>query len=165
MISSFAGTVYRHIPVGKFLYDLRALRLADGRWNRYDKYGCIYTALEEKTAVAEWEKMLAQSPFPDNKTRDLVKFEVSVPDVLDLTSAKMRRIFDTTLAKILSDTPGDIEGCRMLADQARLSGFKAILAPSAAIEDGRTLTLYTDRPPLSEVRLSDHSLIRHLKPR
>jgi RES domain-containing protein len=129
----------------------RILR-ADGRWNRPGLYGCLYTALTKKGAVAEFQKVLDHfDSYP--KTREIVSIKVELDPVVDLTDPATSPIPPIT-AFLTGDTDQDIEHCRKLADQLRSFGYVGILAPSAAIRGEKNLMIYIDGPA-SSVMLED----------
>jgi RES domain-containing protein len=131
--------------------------LARGRWNREGEYGCLYTSLTRKGAIAEYHKELSRvvgvSPEED-QPRDLVSIYVRAQRVLDLTKAPVRTRFGVTLAAIQSDRSHDVELCRTVGDLARLQGYNAILSPSAASSSEKNLNLYIDGRA-GDVRLSE----------
>ncbi len=55
---TYKGLVWRYIPKDTLALDYRYLLLANGRWNRFGVYGCLYTALTREGAEAEYRKIL-----------------------------------------------------------------------------------------------------------
>ena len=141
----FRGKVWRHIPAGGYPAPLGYSIKARGRWNRAGVYGCLYTSLSKKGAVAEYEKLCRKAAF--NKEglgeRELVSLDVDIAHVLDLTDHE-NGIVDPEAAFLTGDTPEDIERCRQLADYIRQVGFNGFISPSAASEGERNLTIYFD---------------------
>lgn len=132
---------------------------ADGRWNRYGEYGCLYTALSQKGATTEYEKMLRQlgiSPAEDAE-RDLVSIDVDVAHVFDLTAPSVINKLGIDWPMITSDSAESIELCRTLADYARAYGNNAIMSPSAAAPGEVNLSIYVDGTA-SDVNLRDGAL-------
>lgn len=115
---------------------------ADGRWNRPFVYGCLYTALSESGARAEYRKLLRRAAVNSSNPRDLVAFEVTVRPVLDLTDGAIRRSLGVTKAQITSDNEANIELCRRIADHALATDHQALLAPSAAEGREPVLAIY-----------------------
>lgn len=70
-----------------------------------------------------------------------------VEPVLDLTTRSERRRLRIRLSDIRSDKADAIEHCRAVADVARATGQRAIVAPSAADTDGTVLVVYLEGPP------------------
>lgn len=118
---------------------------ARGRWNRAGIYGCLYTSLSKKGAVAEYEKLILYAAF--NKEglgeRELVSLNVDIVHVLDLTTVE-NGIVDPKASFLTGDTSEDIGRCRQLADYIRQAGFNGFISPSAALEGERNLTIYFD---------------------
>lgn len=54
---------------------------------------------------------------------------------------------EVPLAALQSDERADLEACRVLADWARIQGYLALHAPSAAAEDERVLAIYPENLP------------------
>lgn len=89
----FEGLVWRYIPAWGHPLHVGFLLRAAGRWNRYDEYGCLYTALSREGAIAEYRKVLGEYvglAASDDEKRDVVSIHVSVEPVLDLTEAATR---------------------------------------------------------------------------
>jgi RES domain-containing protein len=148
----YEGKVWRHIPPGTFGLHVGRILRADGRWNRPGIYGCLYTALSKKGAIAEFQKLLDRfDNFP--KTRDIVSIKVGLDPVVDLTNPTTSPIPPTT-AFLTGDTDQDIEQCRRLANELRSFGYVGILAPSAAARGEKNLMIYIDGPA-SSVMLED----------
>ena len=148
----YEGKVWRHLPPGTFGLHVGRILRADGRWNRPGIYGCLYTALSKKGAIAEFQKILDRfDDFP--KTRDIVSIKVELEPVVDLTDPATSPIPPTT-AFLTGDTDEDIEQCRKLADELRSFGYVGILAPSAAARGEKNLMIYIDGPA-SSVMLED----------
>lgn len=142
----FEGLVWRYVPRGTHPLHVGFILLARGRWNRHEEYGCLYTSLSREGARAEYAKELRRlgiEPAAD-QPKDLVSLNVRVAQVLDLTGARQRKHFGITLETLTGDRDDDLESCRLVADLARLSGYDAILSPSAALPGAQNLNLYID---------------------
>lgn len=127
--------------------DTKASKKQGGRWNRKNKYGVIYTALDKKTLRAELYKMVDKRGIT---AKDLFHWkitviEVKLKNVLDLTDPKIRKKFGIELSDILFDTKDCIEKCCKIADKARNLGAEAILSPSAANPEGENFNIYPDK--------------------
>lgn len=119
---------------------------ASGRWNRHGEYGCLYTALTARGAIAEYAKMLQHAglePHADRE-RDLVSIEVEIERVYDVTDAKTLAGLGVTVDDFTDDSPSGLELCRSLADAVRSDGYSAILSPSAALHGEKNLNIYFD---------------------
>lgn len=143
----FKSKVWRHIPVGAYALHVGRILRADGRWNRPWVYGCLYTALSQKGARAEFEKIrVAFGAAPDDpKHRELVSLIVDLNPVIDLTNINTSPV-SPDAAFLTGDLPQDIEQCRDLADALRAAGYVGIIAPSAAGPGGKNLAIYIDGP-------------------
>lgn len=143
----YDGKVWRHIPPGTFGLHVGRILRADGRWNRPGIYGCLYTALSKRGAIAEFQKLLDR--FDDApKTRDVVSIKVEIDPVVDLTDSATSPIPPTT-PFLTGDSDQDLEQCRKLADQLRSFGNVGIIASSAAAPGEKSLMIYIDGPASS----------------
>lgn len=79
-----------------------------------------------------WSKALARTATTGERPREIVAIDIAVEPVLDLTNRSERRRLGIRLSDIRSDEADAIEHCRTVADVARATGQRAILAPSAA---------------------------------
>jgi RES domain-containing protein len=124
----------------------RILR-ADGRWNRPGVYGCLYTALSEQGARAEFEKIrpkFAAAPGTSRR-RDVVSINVDIDPVVDLTNPETSPVPPNT-SFLTGDRPEDIEQRRALAHALRAAGYVGIITPSAAAPGEKNLVMYIDGP-------------------
>ncbi len=118
---------------------------ADGRWQRGDVVRALYLADSPETAWAEWYRHTSELGVPpqNRMPRDLWRFDVDLANVADLTAGN-------ALAKrgIRSLAPSRRQWPRtqLIGEEAWLSGFMALLAPSAAHADGRVLAVFRTQP-------------------
>lgn len=138
----FDGLVWRYIPAWSYPLHAGFLLQAGGRWNRYEEYGCLYTALTRDGALAEYEKVrrLVGLAAADDK-KDLVSVHVTVQPVLDLTDAAVQRRYGVERAMLTGDDDAAMETCRSIADLARAERYRAIRSPSAALAGAVNLTI------------------------
>ncbi|HUE97558.1 MAG TPA: RES family NAD+ phosphorylase [Longimicrobiaceae bacterium] len=170
---TFTGRVWRHVPRGAHPLDFSHLINANGRWNRANLYGCLYTALTPEGAVAEYRKHHLRRGLQG--ARDLVSLSVRVDHVLDLAglmedvdagrrqvpvpgrlrgrASALRSLPDIDPTSLTGDRPADLEHCRQVADWARRMGFLAIRAASAALTGAVTLSIYPENRP-GEIQLA-----------
>ena len=136
---------------------------ASGRWNRYGEYGCLYTAVSERGAVAEYRKVLTHVGLtPDaDAPRDLVTIEVDADPVLDLATDPFFESTGVPLSALTGDSSADLELCRTIADYARSEGYVAIISPSAALPGEDNLNIYIDGRA-ADLRLDVGSIRRSL---
>lgn len=123
--------VWRYIPRGTHPLHVGFLLHADGRWNRFGEYGCLYTAMTRAGAVAEYARMLSRAGLvaAEDAERDLVTIVVDVRPVLDLTDRRTRRGLGVSLGLPTGDSETNLEACRTVADFARAQGIKGIREP------------------------------------
>lgn len=151
----FKGKVWRHVPAGGQPLNIGYILRAGGRWNRQGSYACLYTAVTQDGARAEYAKSLRRSSAQDlaRKTRELVSIDVDLERVADLTDRATSPVAPNE-PFLTSDEPTDLEACRTLADALRAQGYDGILVPSAAAPGEKNLVIYIDGPP-ERVRLGD----------
>ena len=145
---TFRGLVSRHVPRGAHPLHVGFILKASGRWNRQGRYGCLYTALSQEGAVAEYHKYLTRAALPTSPSpRDLVSIQVKrIEPVLDLTDNEERTRVGVTRKTLTGDEPDDLEACLALADWARSQGYQGLLMPSAAAPGEANLIIYIDGP-------------------
>lgn len=129
---------------------------ADGRWNRFGEYGCLYTALSPGGARSEFIKMLDHAGISPAQAapRDLVSIEVRAVNVFDLTDPTILKSLAINARTLVDDSDASMESCRIIADYARSQGNNAILSPSAAAKGETNLNIYIDIPPAANLTLS-----------
>ena len=103
---------------------------------------CLYTALDPRGAVAEFEKH--QAEFATHAERDLVSLDVEVQQVLDLTDVEACRRMGIDPLALIGDSPSDLAACRDTALRSTSNGGSAIFAPSAALPGAVNLMIYLD---------------------
>ncbi len=81
-----SGRWWRHIPAGGDVYH-QPDAPADNRWQRGDVVEAWYFADSELTLWAEWYRSLAEAGLPPHQglPRDLWQWEISLPEVADIT--------------------------------------------------------------------------------
>ena len=146
---AIAGTFYRHLPQqGDPLW--RADPARDGRWQRGRVVEGLYLADEPDTAWAEWYRGLAELALRPTTAlpRDLWRFEVRVENVADLTSEEGLRSVGLEPPRPDRRTwpPYQDLGERLFA-----TGYRGVVAPSAAREAYRTLCLFRVAPSIPGV--------------
>lgn len=142
-----AGFVLRVHYGGVNPLDIKGSKKQGGRWNRKNRYGAIYTALDKKTLKAELYKIVNKRGIA---AKDLFRWKITVieiklKNVFDLTNPKIRKKFGIELSDILSDTKDCKEKCCKIADKARSIGAEAILSHSATNPEGKNLNIYPDK--------------------
>jgi len=127
---SYSGRVYRHISPRWTCTSGAGARQAGGRWNPPDSFPVIYTALSERTIVAEFYRFAERSNFPPAilLPRRLCVLQVDLRAVLDLRSADDLAAVGLAVADLEGD---DWDPCREIGDAAHKLELEGLLAPSA----------------------------------
>ncbi|MEE8119986.1 MAG: RES family NAD+ phosphorylase [Anaerolineales bacterium] len=118
---------------------------AGGRWNRRDVYGCLYTSMTRRGAIAEFEKASRVSALINFQrwNRDLVSILVELEPVEDLANRKPSPIsLDEPF--LTGDDPNNYEACWSLADLLGTEGYIALISPSSAQQGKKNLHIYID---------------------
>lgn len=114
---------------------------ADNRWQRGSVVDALYFADSEETAWAEWYRYLAEVGLAPQQAlpRDLWRWEISLPDVGDLTD-------DSRLARVglppLEPTSRQWPTFQPVGEQLCQAGWPAVVSASAARPVGRTLCVF-----------------------
>ncbi len=138
--TSLSGTWFRHITAGGDVY-YQSPEPADNRWQRGAVVEALYFADSEETAWAEWYRYLAEAALPPQQglPRDLWRWEVSLPNVADLTD-------DDRLARValprLQPTRLQWPTFQPVGEQLNVDGWPALVSASAARPEGRALCVF-----------------------
>lgn len=147
-----SGTWLRHIPEGgDVLYEPDVP--ADNRWQRGTVVEALYFADSEPTAWAEWYRYLAEASLPPRAglPRDLWGWEISLPDVADLSDND--RLGRVGLPE-LRPTRQQWSEFQPIGEQLYAEGWAALVSASAARPQGRVLCVYrTQTQPLGTTPL------------
>lgn len=114
-----------------------------GRFNVAGVFGAIYVALDEETAFRELVWAARKFGFPP-LPRTLLRIDVSLQRVADLTQLSVREQHDIHASVLVSDEPADLEECRLVGAKLRAEGFEAVRSHSAR-SDGDNLAVFVDR--------------------
>ena len=141
----YKGKVWRHVPAGAHPLHAGYILRAGGRWNRQGVYGCLYTSLTKRGALAEFAKFFHNLSDVDFQrwNRDLVSIFVDLDPVADLTN-KATSPIPPDEPLVTGNDPSDFEACRALADSLRAAGYVALITPSAARPGEKNLDIYLD---------------------
>lgn len=138
--TSVSGIWWRQIPAGGDVHH-RPDPPADSRWQRGEVIDALYFADAEDTAWAEWYRALAESGLPPQQAlpRDLWRWEISLPDVVDLsTPDKLESVGLPMPTPTRSQWPAFQE----VGEALHAEGWPALIAPSAARSGGLVLCLF-----------------------
>lgn len=120
----------------------RGSELNGGRYNLPGTKGILYASFEKAVAVAEVAKGLkARGINPKDYSPDewwAYELELTSNRVLDLTDPKVMEALQITRASILGD---EVAITRQIGEQAIDAGFDAIIAPSAAHQQGNNIVI------------------------
>lgn len=138
--TSLSGIWWRQIPGGGDVHH-QPDPPADSRWQRGDVVDALYFAESEETAWAEWYRALAESGLPPHQAlpRDLWRWEISLPDVADLsTEEKLQQVGLEPPRPNRSRWPA----FQAVGETLHEEGWSALIAPSAARPEGRVLCIF-----------------------
>jgi RES domain-containing protein len=122
--SAWQGEVWRHM-FGSNRPEMENIR--GSRWNPRD-IPAIYTSLEEATARAEGDFMVAMQPIAPRAARHLYRIRVRLANVIDLRDPVLLRavgVDDSDLRSL------DYSACQTVGGAANWLGHDGILVPSA----------------------------------
>jgi hypothetical protein len=138
--TTVSGIWLRHIPSGAdVLYE--PPHPADNRWQRGSVVEGLYFADSEQTAWAEWYRALAEAALSPHQglPRDLWRWEISLPDVADLSD-------DDRLARVglpaLQPTRLQWPTFQPVGEALYRGGWPALMSRSAARPEGWTLCVF-----------------------
>jgi RES domain-containing protein len=119
-----------------------------GRYNSPGEFAALYNSLDAATAVMEVARGLRLRGVDPSQYSEgdwwIYEFPVEIDDVLDLTSPK---VLDKLGLQKESLTGADLNTPREIAREARLAGYRALIAPSAAVPGAKNLVIFPDNLP------------------
>jgi hypothetical protein len=135
-----AGTWFRQIPAGGDVF-YEPPHPADNRWQRGEVVEALYFADSEQTAWAEWYRYLAEAALPPQQglPRDLWRWEISLPEVADLSDQD--RLARVGLPQ-LQPTRVQWPTFQPVGERLHHAGWPALVSASAARPEGRTLCVF-----------------------
>lgn len=135
--------MWRHVPKGAQPLHAGWMQLARGRWNtQRPRIACLYTSYTADGALAEYEKLARGESGYASRPRDLVSVQVDVEPVLDLTDPQNQARYSITEQQMRS--PAHVHCHRVVHEAVLRDGFRAIRAPSAAIDGVVNLMIYPE---------------------
>jgi hypothetical protein len=119
------------------------MQLARGRWNtQRPRIACLYTSYTADGALAEYDKLAREEAGYATRPRDLVSIQVDVEPVLDLGDPEMQARYQISERQLRGRS---YVPCHRVVHEAVLrDGYRAIRAPSAAIEGVVNLMIYPE---------------------
>lgn len=134
--TSVRGAFFRHIPAyGEPMF--RPEHPSDGRWQRGSVVEGFYLAGDERTAWAEWYRVLAELGVPPMRQmpRDLWRFDVRLEGVADLSGDD--RLSAVGLPPLVPDR-SQWRKFQAVGEALAEAGWPGILYPSAARSESAT---------------------------
>ena len=137
-VTPFSGAVYRYAFDGQ--PPLRP-NVRGARWNPPD-VAALYSSLEESTARAEIDHLIASQPLPPSSGLVLATIDVALNSLIDLSDAQRLNVdFGVDLATL----PDDLSGyprCQEIGGAAAFLGRSGILVPSMRRPRGTNLVIF-----------------------
>jgi RES domain-containing protein len=137
-----SGIWRRHIPTGGDVH-YQADPPADYRWQRGSTVEALYFADGEETAWAEWYRATAELGVPPSQLlpRDMWEWEISLPDVADLSTSDRLAKLGLPLPK---PTRKEWPEFQDVGEALHAEGWPALVAPSAARSQGLVLCVFRE---------------------
>lgn len=138
--TAWQGRVWRHMFND---YTPDRVNTAGARWNP-PGVGAIYTSLQRATALAEGQHAIDVQPRRTYAKRVMYEVEVSVPDVVDLTTPEALAAVGLTIGDIHADlnVRADVQSpCQRVGGAAAWLERGGLLVPSARASGGNLVIL------------------------
>jgi len=136
-------TVYRVVHRGIDPLSSRGSELNGGRYNSPGTKGVVYAPFDKATAVADVAKGLKTRGInPEDYGPDhwwAYELELIARHVLDLTDPKVLEKLQISAADLVGD---DLALTRQVTQEALSAGYDALVAPSAAHGQGKTVVIF-----------------------
>lgn len=132
----------RHIPAGGEVYD-EPPDPADNRWQRGTVIEALYFGDNDATVWAEWYRYLAEAGLPPEQglPRDLWRWEISLPEVADLSDDnRLNRVG----LPLMQPTQVQWPTFQPVGEQLHSEGWAALVSASAARPEGKTLCVFRE---------------------
>lgn len=119
------------------------MQLARGRWNtQRPRIACLYTSYTADGALAEYDKLACEEAGYATRPRDLVSIQVDVEPVLDLGNPEMQARYQISERQMRGRSY--VPSHRVVHEAVLRDGYRAIRAPSAAIDGVVNLMIYPE---------------------
>jgi RES domain-containing protein len=132
----WSGRAFRHV-LGSAAPELANVRGA--RWNPAGT-SALYMSLEEATAKAEGDHVIAVQPVPPRAARTIYELEVSLDHLLDLRAEVRLAAVGITKDELRSD---DWDPCQRVGGAVAWLGHDGLLVPSVRDQTGSNLVVFT----------------------
>lgn len=148
--TSISGIWWRHIPAGGHVH-FEPPDPADNRWQRGTVVEALYFGDCEATVWAEWYRYLAEASLSPMQglPRDVWNWEVSLPDVADLTDEqRLGRVGLPALEPTRLQWPT----FQPIGEQLHSDSWSALVSASAARPEGQTLCVFRTEREVAGLR-------------
>jgi RES domain-containing protein len=126
-------------------------RAIGGRYNPPGEFGALYASFEERTAIAEVARGLAQRGIDPAAYAEgrwwSYELDVTLSNVLDLTDADVLSAVGLRAEQL---TGPNTSATRSVAAAARAAGFQGLIVPSAASPAEKNVVIFVEaleQPP------------------
>lgn len=128
--STYSGSAWRHLAPRHDARSGEGARIAGGRFNPPNSYPVLYLCLSRPCAAAELRRLADRQVvgLAGLLPRRLIRFDVHLTTVLDLTDSTVRAHIDVELADLVDD---DQTICRAIGVAAHARGVQGVRSPSA----------------------------------
>lgn len=146
----WSGEVWRH-TLADNPPDKRNVRGA--RWNP-PGVEALYTSLDEKTAVAEGDYLIASQPIRPRSRRSLHRLEISLRSAVDLTDPLLLANLGVDEKALAGD---DYGACQAVGAAASFLHLEGIIVPSARSPGHNLVVLFAGAESVPEIRVVESS--------
>ncbi|HWI95662.1 MAG TPA: RES family NAD+ phosphorylase [Solirubrobacterales bacterium] len=118
-------------------------RTIGGRWNPPNSFATLYLGLSVEAVQAEFHRLAERAgrEASDFLPRHLLKYEIELEAILDLTDASALDALGLTTEHLRSNNPNI---CQEIGEAAHHLGREGILAPSAT-GSGKVMAVFMER--------------------
>lgn len=141
---SVEGDAFRH-QAAEWSYSQpgAGARTVGGRWNPPNSFATLYLGLSLEVVEAEFHRLAERSGRDPEEflPRHLLRYEIRLESLLDLTDAAARKELGLSDAQLRS---ADARACQEIGEAAHHLGREGVLAPSAT-DAGQVLAVFVER--------------------
>lgn len=155
--ATWQGQAWRHMFND---YPPDRVNTSGARWNP-PQVGAVYLALTRQTALAEGQHAIDTQPRRTFARRVLYHLELTVEDVVDITTPGALDVVGLTLADIGSD---DMTACQRVGGAAAWLGRGGLLVPSARDVGHNLVVLVAAAGPEADIDVIDTEEVQTHRP-